>query len=144
MASARNFFNEQEQNLLVKAIEEAERNSSGEIRLHLTGYCFGSEVKAAQKIFKRLNMHTTKDRNGVLFYIATRSKKIAIVGDKGIHEKLGHDYWQAIISRLINQFKGNNKAEVLIACIKDCGEQLGKFFPLNADDKNELSNSISF
>ncbi len=144
MSGARNFFNQQEQEMLIKAIEAAEKNTSGEIRIHLANYCFGSEIKAAQKVFKRLKMHETSERNGVLIYIATRSRKIAIVGDEGIHQKLGNEFWQSVINSVIKQFKANSKADALVNCINECGVQLGRFFPLKSDDTNELNNSISF
>jgi uncharacterized membrane protein len=144
MPTARNFFDQHEQQIVIDAIAKAELHTSGEIRLHLENFCFGSEVKTAQKIFARLKMHETKERNGVLIYIATLSRKVAIIGDQGIHEKLGTEYWQAIVEKLITQFKANKKAEALAECIIDCGNQLGKFFPLGSDDKNELSNTISY
>jgi len=149
MPTARNFFNEEEQKLLIEAIGKAELNTSGEIRLHLENFCFGNEVKTAQKVFTKLGMHKTQERNGVLIYVATLSKKVAIIGDQGIHEKLGSEYWEKLVTKLIEQFKGAStgsasKALALAAAIIDCGEQLGKFFPLKSDDKNELSNNISF
>ena len=144
MPTARNFFNQQEQTLLIDAIAKAELHTSGEIRLHLENFCLGNEVKAAQKVFTRLKMHQTAEHNGVLIYIATLSRKVAIIGDEGIHQKLGAIYWQQLVEKLIQQFKVNKKAEGLAECIVECGEQLGKFFPRNEDDKNELSNSISY
>ncbi|MBL7930937.1 MAG: TPM domain-containing protein [Bacteroidia bacterium] len=144
MPTAKNFFNEREQQMLIQAIVEAEMKTSGEIRLHLENFCWGDEVKAAKKVFKKLGMHQTKEKNGVLIYIATLSHKIAIVGDEGIHQKLGNEYWQKMVNDLIARFKENKQADALAECIRDCGAQLGKFFPLSADDKNELSNSISF
>jgi uncharacterized membrane protein len=144
MPTARNFFNQQEQALLIEAIAKAELNTSGEIRLHLENFCWGNEVKVAKKVFTRLKMHETKERNGVLIYIATLSRKIAIIGDEGIHQKLGTEYWEKLVEKLIMQFKANRKAEALAECILECGTQLGKFFPLGSDDKNELSNTISY
>lgn len=144
MPTARNFFTQQEQQLLVNAIAEAELKTSGEIRLHLSNFCFGNEVKAAQKVFANLKMYQTQERNGVLIYIATLSRKVAIIGDVGIHQKLGDAFWQKIVDQLIQQFKQNKKAEALAQSIIECGEQLGKFFPLSSDDKNELTNTISY
>ncbi len=144
MPGARSFFSESEQQMLIHAIVEAEKATSGEIRIHLENFCWGNEVKEAKKVFAKLGMHQTKERNGVLVYIATRSRKIAIVGDEGIHRKLGDAYWQQVVEQLISKFRENRKAEALADCIKECGAQLGKFFPLSADDKNELSNEISF
>lgn len=144
MPGARHFFSEEEQQQLINAIVDAEKATSGEIRIHLENFCWGNEVKEAKKVFTKLGMHQTKERNGVLVYIATRSRKIAIVGDEGIHQKLGNEYWQNLVEQLISKFKENRKAEALAACIKECGRQLGHFFPRAADDQNELSNAISF
>lgn len=146
MPTARKFFSEQEQQLLIDAIAKAELQTSGEIRLHIANFCFGNELKAAEKIFQKLGMHRTEERNGVLIYIATLSRKVAIVGDQGIHQKLGREYWQKLVEKLILTFKSKPeaKAEALAECIIDCGVQLGKFFPLKDGDKNELDNSISF
>jgi arginine repressor len=117
MPSAKSFFNEQEQKLLIKAIEQAELETSGEIRVHVENFCFGNELKTASRIFTRLGMRKTKERNGIIIYIATMSRKIAVY---------------------------DHKAEGLANCIVDCGAQLGKYFPRTSDDKNELSNKISF
>lgn len=144
MPGAKSFFSEKEQEMLIQAIVEAEKSTSGEIRVHLENFCWGNEVKRATKVFTNLGMQHTKERNGVLIYIATRSRKVALVGDEGIHQKLGNEYWQQLVQRLIAQFKENHQADALADCIRECGLQLGKYFPLSADDKNELSNSISF
>jgi uncharacterized membrane protein len=144
MPTAKKFFNAHEQQVLINAITQAELKTSGEIRVHVENFSFGSELKSAEKIFKKLNMHQTKERNGVLIYIATLSRKIAVVGDVGIHQKLGSEFWQTLVAELIKQFKINNKAEALAHCILECGEQLGKFFPRTSDDTNELNNTISY
>src|SRR4051812_13501731 len=101
MPAAKNFFNKQEQQQIIEAIEKAEMNTSGEIRLHLENFCFGNELKAARKVFTNLKMHQTAERNGVLIYIATYSHKIAIVGDEGIHQKLGTTFWQELVEKMI-------------------------------------------
>jgi len=144
MPTARNFFNEQEQQLLVNSIEEAELKTSGEIRLHIENFCLGNEIRRAEEVFLKLNMHLTKERNGVLIYIATLSRKIAVVGDEGIHQKLGNEFWQKLVQDVITKFKADKKAEALAECIKACGGQLGKYFPRSTDDANELSNTISY
>lgn len=144
MLTARNFFDKEQQQMLVNAIVSAELKTSGEIRLHLNNFCFGNELKAAQKVFKKLSMHKTNERNGVLIYVSVLSRKIAVFGDEGIHQKLGNTYWQNIIENLIEKFRQNKKAEALSDCIVDLGEQLGKYFPRNSDDVNELPNTISY
>lgn len=144
MPLAKHFFTQQEQDLLLKAIAQAEMHTSGEIRLHLESFCLGSEVKAAQRVFNRLKMQQTAERNGVLIYIATMSRKVAIIGDKGIHEKLGEVFWNNEVKNLIQQFKQDKKAEGLADAINNCGLMLGRYFPRKDDDRNELSNDISF
>lgn len=144
MKTARNFFDQQEQALLIGSIALAELKTSGEIRLHIENICFGSEIKRAEKVFTQLKMQDTKERNGVLIYMAVLSRKIAVVGDEGIHQKLGNEFWKKIVDDLIKKFKESSKALALSECISDCGEQLGKFFPRKSDDTNELTNTISF
>lgn len=142
--TAKTFFTSQEQQLIIDAIQSAEKNTSGEIRVHIENFCFGNEVKRAQKVFTKLKMHVTKERNGVLIYIAVSNKKVAIVGDEGIHQKLGSEYWDKIVQNLISKFRENKKGEGLAESIIECGTQLGKFFPRQTNDTNELSNSISY
>jgi uncharacterized membrane protein len=144
MPLARNFFTKEEQQLLVDAISKAELCTSGEIRLHIENFCWGDGLKRAAKVFGELNMHQTAERNGVLIYIATLSRKVAVIGDEGIHQKLGSEFWDKVVDNLITKFKADEKAPGLAACIIECGEQLGKYFPRQGDDKNELSNTISF
>lgn len=144
MKTARNFFTEQEQDLIVNSIALAELKTSGEIRLHIENICFGSEIKRAEKVFTHLKMHKTKERNGVLIYMAVLNKKIAVVGDQGIHQKLGNEFWQKVVDDLIKKFKASSKAIALSECIGECGNQLGKFFPRKEDDTNELTDTISF
>lgn len=144
MTSAKQFFTAQEQTLLLNAIAEAELLTSGEIRLHIENYCFGNELKAARKVFGRLGMHQTAEKNGVLIYIAVRSRKMAMFADEGIYKALGEQYWHELVQQLLSQFKADNKANSLAACIAELGKQLGKFFPRQNNDRNELSNDISF
>ncbi len=142
--NSKNFFTIEEQDLVVDAIKQAELNTSGEIRVHIENYCFGNSLVKAEKVFTKLGMQNTKDRNGILIYIAAVSRKIAIVGDKGIHEKLGKEYWDKIVNDIVECFRNNKKAEGLAKGILSCGEQLKHFFPYQSDDKNELNDSISF
>lgn len=144
MSSAKNFFSEEEKTLIIDAIQKAEKSTSGEIRIHLENFCFGNEVKRAQRVFTNLKMHQTKERNGVLIYLAIKSKKVAVIGDEGIHQKLGDKYWQDLVQQLIAKLKANKKAEGLAESILECGRQLSTFFPHQANDSNELSNSISY
>lgn len=142
--NAKNFFSKADEEKVVTAIKEAELNTSGEIRVHIENYCFGNSLTKAEKLFSKLGMQNTKDRNGILIYIAAVSRKIAIYGDKGIHEKLGQKYWDDIVNTIIENFRKEAKAEGLAQGIIECGVQLKHFFPYQSDDKNELNDSISY
>lgn len=144
MPFARNFFSKQEQLLVEQAIHTAETKTSAEIVVHLDNLCFGDPVKAAENVFLQLGMHKTAERNGVLIYIATLHKKIAVVGDEGIYSKLEPAYWKTIVEQLISEFRANHKAEALSASILDLSQHLAEFFPRQHNDSNELSNKISF
>jgi uncharacterized membrane protein len=144
MKIAKNFFTKQEQELLVNSISTAELKTSGEIRLHIDNICLGDVIKRTEKVFTKLNMHQTAERNGVLIYLSILDKKIAVVGDIGIHQKLGAEFWNETVNELIEKFKTGNKALALADCILHCGNQLGKYFPRKTDDKNELNNNLSF
>ncbi len=144
MLGARNFFDLAEQQMLMESIARAELKTSGEIRLHVENFCFGNELKRAAVVFKKLKMYQTKERNGILIYLAVKSRKIAVCGDEGIHQKLGNEFWQKMVTDIITKFKADKKAEAMATCIEECGEQLGKFFPRSEDDLNELANHISY
>ncbi len=138
------FFSETEQNQIVEAIKIAEQNTSGEIRVHLESICWGDSVERAKKVFTKLKMHETKEKNGILVYIATENHKIAVIGDAGIHNKLGKEYWDKIVQGMIAKFREGHPAQGLADAIIDCGHQLKHYFPYLSDDKNELNDSISF
>lgn len=140
-----NFFTADQQARIVAAIIQAEDHTSGEIRVHVEKTCVGDPVKRAIRVFEKLHMHKTDERNGILFYLATDTHCFALVGDKGIHEKVGQDFWEIVRNKVIDEFKHEKFAEGLIAGILECGQQLKKYFPhAGARDKNELSDEISF
>ncbi len=138
-----NFISALEEKRVLEAIRLAEKNTSGEIRVHLESNCKGDVMERAQKVFKKLKMHKTKLRNGVLFYIATESHHFAILGDKGINEKVPADFWNETKELVISHLKKEEEAKGLEAGILKAGEQLKAFFPYQSDDKNELSDEIS-
>lgn len=144
MPSAKNFLSKDDAQAVVNAIAAAELQTSGEIRVHLENFCLGDPIKAAQKVFLKTGMHATRERNGVLIYMATYSRKIAIIGDEGIHAKLPEGYWAKMVDSMISAIRSNKPAQGLVQCITDCGAQLKQFFPRAEDDTNELSNEISF
>ncbi len=142
--SAKKAFSESEQQSIVQAIRDAEKDTSGEIRVHLDKVCSGDPYKRAIKVFENLKMHQTAQRNGVLFYLSIEDRKLAIIGDKGINEKVPTDFWNVILSDVVELFKQGKMAEGLAHGIAKAGQQLSAFFPYQKDDDNELSNDISF
>lgn len=141
---AKNFFTETEQQQIVESIKQAELNTSGEIRVHIEPTCEGDSYERAQKVFESLGMDATDLKNGVLFYLAYESKKFAILGDKGIHEKVSQQFWDTEKVLLEQHFKAGSYAEGLIKAIGDAGQKLKLHFPYAENDTNELSNDISF
>jgi uncharacterized membrane protein len=137
-------FSEAEQSAIVQAIKKAEQNTSGEIRVHLDKSCSGDPYKRAVHVFEKLSMHKTAQRNGVLFYLSIEDHKLAIIGDKGINEKVPADFWHVILEDTVQLFKQGKLAEGLTQGIAKAGQQLSAFFPYHKDDHNELSNDISF
>ncbi len=142
--SARNFFTKEEVDLIVTAIAKAEKLTSGEIRLHVEDTCKKDVLKRAEEIFVKHKMHKTAERNGVLFYLAVKTKDFALAGDSGIHQKVTQTFWDDIHKMVLDHFKEEKFTEGLCKGIELCGAQLQKHFPHAANDKNELSNEVSF
>lgn len=139
------FFGEKEQQNIVEAIKEAEKQTSGEIKVHIEKKCTSENVlERAKEVFEFLNMHLTKDHNGVLFYLAYEDRKFAVLGDKGIYEKVPADFWNSTKDLLRSHFSNNRFAEGLCLGINEAGIQLKKHFPYSSDDINELPDDISF
>lgn len=138
------FFSEQEQSSLVEAIRQAELHTSGEIRIHIEPKCTIDPEQRAWQVFAGLDMHQTDLRNGVLIYLAYESKRFAIIGDKGIHEKVSQHFWDKERDILKMHFAQGQFHEGLVKAIHEVGQSLKTYFPRAIDDTNELSNEISF
>ncbi len=141
---AKNFFTDTEQQQIVEAIREAELNTSGEIRVHIEAHCKGDAYARAKEVFEQLEMHTTEQKNAVLFYVAYEAHKFAILGDKGIHEKVSQQFWDEEKALLLSFFKQQKYADGLSKAILQAGEKLKQYFPYQKNDTNELSDDISF
>jgi uncharacterized membrane protein len=141
---AKSFFSEQEQAAIVAAIKEAEKNTSGEVQVHLENHCKDDVLDRAADVFRILKMHETKLRNGVLFYLAIKDKKFAILGDAGINSKVPENFWNDIKSMMQTKFREGKFTEGLCQGIIQAGQQLKVHFPYLKDDVNELSDDISF
>jgi len=140
----KDYFTPEQQKQIVGAIEEAELNTSGEIRVHIDLTCKGDVLDQAAKTFAMLKMHKTKLRNGVLFYLSIQDRKFAILGDAGINAQVPENFWETTKQAMFDKFKETNLAEGLVTGITLAGEQLKKYFPYKDDDINELDNNISF
>lgn len=139
----KDFFTPEEESKIIDAIKIAEKNSSGEIRLHLTGEIKKDPMKEAIRVFNRLKMYKTSARNGCLILLGLKNKKIAVIGDKGINEKVGEDFWKDVISIMIENFKKEDYVTGISNAVIRIGEKLKVFFPYQSDDINELSDEIS-
>jgi len=144
MPNAKNFFTKEQQEDIRHAIMNAELDTSGEIRVHIENTCPGEVLDRALVIFNKLEMDKTDSRNGVLIYLAVKNRKFAIIGDKGINDVVTENYWDNIKNKMVNHFRENHFTEGLVEAITETGIQLKKYFPFKTDDKNELSDEISF
>lgn len=144
MTSIKNFFSAEEKKKIVEAIQRAELNTSGEIRLHVESSAHGNALDSAAYWFKKLSMNKTEARNGVLFYLALHDRQFAIIGDVGINEKVAENFWDTTKESMQNNFKKGLITEGLVHGIELAGNQLKEFFPYQKDDVNELPDDISF
>ena len=129
--------------VVARAVAEAERHTSAEVRVHLDHLCDGDALQQAIKVFERLGMHKTAARNGVLVYISVTDRKLAIIGDKGIHERVGEAYWQGLVAAVSERLRQEQSRDALIHALAEVGRELGRHFPRRPDDKNELPNEVS-
>ena len=143
MPSAKTLLTRQQQELIVKSIQQAEHGTSGEIRVHLEESTRKDPLLRAEEMFLKLGMQKTKDRTGVLIYAAVKDQKLAIIGDKGIHDVVGGDFWEMERDLLVEHFAKGNYADGLVKIIELIGEQLRQFFPQKPGDKNELPDEVS-
>ena len=144
LLTARQFFSSEQTEAIKQSIAQAELNTSGEIRVHIDNTCKGDVLDVAADCFKKLEMHKTELRNGVLFYLSIQDRKFAILGDKGINEKVPADFWDTIRDVMRAHFKQQEFTQGLTKGIGMAGEKLKLHFPYQSNDTNELSNDITF
>jgi uncharacterized membrane protein len=141
----KNFLSKAEATHIIDAIRAAEKNTSGEIRVFIESRCkFVDPVDRAAEIFFTLKMNQTNARNGVLVYVATKDKQLAVFGDSGIHDRLPARHWENCIADMMTAFGGNAYAAGIADCIHRIGQALQKEFPYAYADKNELPDDIIF
>lgn len=137
-------FTEEQKQQIVQAIKTAEKNTSGEIRVHIEKKCKEDVLDHAAFMFDALEMQKTEQRNGVLIYLAVEDRKLAILGDAGINQKVPVNFWEDVKDLMVNNFKNGEFAKGLSEGIIKAGEQLKEHFPYQKNDENELSDDISF
>ena len=143
MSKTEDFLTKAEEQEIVEAIALAEKNTSGEIRVHIEENSTKPPLERAQEVFHHLKMDSTVLRNGVLFYICMQSRTFAVIGDQGINEAVETDFWNCTKDLVLSNFKEGKYKEGLVTGIARAGERLKKYFPFKDNDTNELSNEIS-
>jgi len=142
----KDFFSPDESRLIVEAIQNAERQTSGEVRVYVESRCrFVDPLDRAAELFFGLKMDQTAERNGVLVYVAIKDHQLAILGDTGIHQKVGDEFWRKEVAKMISEFNGDNYAAGITKVVNDIGIALHLHFPYQGTkDKNELPDDIVF
>lgn len=144
-AGRRKLLKKIDQGRIIAAIREAERQTSGEVRVSVSRFFWGSVRPVAERAFVRLGMSATKDRNAVLFFILPARRRFMILGDRGIHARVGQDFWDSLAAVLSEHFQRGEFTEGLIKAIEAAGAKLAEHFPYNAaTDVNELSDEVEF
>jgi uncharacterized membrane protein len=140
---SKEFISHLNHDCIVEAIREAELKTSGQIRIYIQrGELKGDPLESAQKMFGQLKMHETADRNAVLIYVAPRARKLAVVGDQGIHQKCGDALWQEVVAKMTDHFKKERFTDAIVDAVHELGRVLAGHFPHRAGGQNELSDDI--
>lgn len=131
---------------MVQAIQQAEQRTSGEVRVFVESRCrYMDALDRATEIFARLKMYETAERNATLIYVAVKDHQAAVLGDEGIHRKVGADYWKAEVDKMLAQFRKDHLADGICQVVTDLGAALQHHFPYDkSTDKNELPDEIIF
>lgn len=143
MSKVEAFLSPQEEEEIVDAILKAEKNTSGEIRVHIEASAKINHFSRAQQVFHFLKMDNTKDENGVLLYVAVEDKKFVIYGDKGIDKAVPKGFWDTTKETISSHFKEGNFKQGIIDGVLKAGKELETHFPWHHNDTNELSDAIS-
>lgn len=143
MPHIEDFLTSEEETEIIEAIRIAERNTSGEIRVHIEQNYNGDIFNHALEVFHFLKMDNTLQRNGVLIYVAVNNKSFVVYGDKGINEKVSENFWNSTRDKIQQHFKNGNFKQGLIDGVSKAGQELSEYFPWEHSDRNELDNTIS-
>ena len=137
------FISRLDHDRIVQAIRDAERRTSGEIRVYLQrGELKKDVLTLAQERFHRLGMHETNARNGVLIFVAPRVHQFAVVGDEAIHQRCGNELWEAVVAKMREHFRSERFSDAIVDATHDIGEVLARHFPRQSGDTNELPDRV--
>ena len=143
MSEVESFLSTEEEQEIVDAILEAERNTSGEIRVHIESKSKDDHYKRAEQVFHQLKMDNTRESNGVLLYVAVEDHRFVILGDKGIDKVVPDNFWESTRDIIQDHFKNGRFKQGIVEGILEAGKELKSHFPWQSDDINELSDEIS-
>jgi len=143
MSKVEDFLTAKQEKALIETIQISEKNTSGEIRVHIEKATEKSPMDRALEVFYMLEMNNTELRNGILIYVAVESKKIAIIGDEGINSVVPENFWEDELQLMLTNFKNSDYTKGLQLAIIEIGKKLKQFFPYQKNDSNELSDEIS-
>jgi uncharacterized membrane protein len=142
--SKNNFLSKEEEQQVVQAIQAAEHQTGGEIRVHIESVCKGNVLDRAAWLFRSLKMHNTALRNGVLIYLSTSDRKFAVIGDSGINAVVPDGFWDDVKQLMVSNFSEGEMVRGFVLGIAKVGEKLKEFFPYQVNDVNELPDEISY
>ena len=143
MSKVEAFLTKEEEQEIISAIRVAEKNTSGEIRVHIEATSDKDPYERSLEVFHLLKMDNTKDANAVLIYVAVNDQKFVIYGDKGINKVVPKEFWNSTKDVMQSHFKNGNFKQGIVDGVLKAGEELQAHFPWQIDDENELSNEIS-
>lgn len=136
------FLGKLEHDRIAKAIATAEATTSGEIRVFIQRGNVADAVSDARDRFERLGMTQTRERNAVLVFVAPRAQKFAVIGDRGVYEKCGQPFWEALTQAMRPHFEAQHFTDAIVHAVREAGSLLTQHFPRRPDDRNELPNAV--
>ena len=143
--SRKKLYRQIDKEMILKSIAAAEQQTSGEIRVSVSPFFWGNVRKVADKAFVRLGMNVTRERNGILFFIVPSRRRFAVIGDQGIHQKVGQEFWEKLVAAIAEDFKLGDFNAGLQKGIAQAGRSLAEHFPYQGEkDVNELPDDIDF
>jgi uncharacterized membrane protein len=139
----KDFLDKLDHDRIVGAIKAAEAKTSGQVRVYVQrGELEGDALDYAQKRFQKLGMQATDERNAILIFVAPRARKFAVIGDEGVHQKCGDEFWRQLVEKMGAHFRDENFTNALVEAIQEAGELLARHFPKKGSAPNELPDEI--